>query len=212
MSCTYPLTCFCVVVEDPATVNGRKGRLGPCNHTSVGQGPEEPSCLPECRRIPWRRCSHQEPAGMDFSTDWWIRSNLWVSFLTSSAIISNQIIRIRSNLYGIGTIPLLGTDKEFKKVKILVDITCNDELLKKNHPGHNPIYPCWPWSIYQASLDIDRAIGQEVKSKFKLQRHGIVVCWVYDGLGDRSIVLKLFKLYLWRPDFMLFPRESPEFS
>lgn len=46
----------------------------------------------------------------------------------SSAIISNLIFRIRSNLYAglIGSDPLLGVDKEFKKVKILIDIICND--------------------------------------------------------------------------------------
>ena len=40
----------------------------------------------------------------------------------SSAVISNSIIRIRSNLYRdfVGSDPLLGVDKEFKKVKILV--------------------------------------------------------------------------------------------
>ena len=34
---------------------------------------------------------------------------------------SNSVIRIRSNLYGgrVGTIPLLGVDEKFKKVKIL---------------------------------------------------------------------------------------------
>ena len=43
--------------------------------------------------------------------------------------ISNSIIRVRSNLYYdlIGTYPLLGVDDEYKKVKILVCITCNDE-------------------------------------------------------------------------------------
>ena len=48
----------------------------------------------------------------------------------SSAIFSNLIIiRIQSNLYAgiLGSDPLLGVDKEFKKVKILVGITCNDE-------------------------------------------------------------------------------------
>ena len=52
-----------------------------------------------------------------------------MSFLMSSVIFSDLIIRIRSNLYaGIKEHdPLLGTDKESKKVKILVDITCNDE-------------------------------------------------------------------------------------
>lgn len=53
-----------------------------------------------------------------------------MSFLMSSVIFSDLIIiRIRSNLYaGIkGHDPLLGMDKESKKVKILVDITCNDE-------------------------------------------------------------------------------------
>jgi hypothetical protein len=46
-----------------------------------------------------------------------------------SAIFSNLIIRIRSNLYAgrVGAVPLLGVDEGFKKVKILVDITCNDE-------------------------------------------------------------------------------------
>ena len=47
----------------------------------------------------------------------------------SFAIFSNLIIRIRSNLYAgfVGSNPLLGADKEFQKVKILIDITCNDE-------------------------------------------------------------------------------------
>ena len=47
----------------------------------------------------------------------------------SSAIFSNLIIRIRSNLYAglIGSDPLLGSDKGHKKVKIPVDITCNEE-------------------------------------------------------------------------------------
>ena len=38
------------------------------------------------------------------------------------------IIRIRSNLYPglVGSDPLLGVDKEFQKVKILVDVTSND--------------------------------------------------------------------------------------
>ena len=47
----------------------------------------------------------------------------------SSAIISNVIIRIRSNLYPglVGSTPLLGVDKEFKNVKIVVDITCNND-------------------------------------------------------------------------------------
>ena len=46
----------------------------------------------------------------------------------SSAIFSNLIIRIQSNLYvGItGIDPLLGVDKD-SNVKILVDITWNDE-------------------------------------------------------------------------------------
>ena len=49
----------------------------------------------------------------------------------SSAIFSNLIIRIRSNLYtGItGIDPLLGVDSSYEdmKVKILVDITWSDE-------------------------------------------------------------------------------------
>ena len=46
----------------------------------------------------------------------------------SSAIFSNLIIRIRSNLYTAfdGIDHLLGVDNELK-VKILVDITWNDE-------------------------------------------------------------------------------------
>ena len=53
----------------------------------------------------------------------------WVSGCHLAIIISNLINRIQSNLYddSIGTIPLLGVDTEFKKVKILVGITCNDE-------------------------------------------------------------------------------------
>ena len=49
--------------------------------------------------------------------------------MSSAIITSNLINRIQSNLYGdeTGSIPLLGVDKEFKKVKILVGITCNDE-------------------------------------------------------------------------------------
>ena len=49
--------------------------------------------------------------------------------MSSAIITSNLINRIQSNLYddSIGTIPLLGVDTEFKKVKILVGITCNDE-------------------------------------------------------------------------------------
>ena len=46
-------------------------------------------------------------------------------------IMSNLIIRIRSNFYnGLdGSDPLLGVDKDIKKVKILlvVGIICNDE-------------------------------------------------------------------------------------
>ena len=45
-------------------------------------------------------------------------------------IMSNLIIRIRSNLYTglVGTDPLFGVDKEIKKVKILVvGIICYDE-------------------------------------------------------------------------------------
>ena len=46
----------------------------------------------------------------------------------SSAIFSNLIIRIESNLYAGVTdmVPLLGVDKD-SNVKILVDITWNDE-------------------------------------------------------------------------------------
>ena len=49
--------------------------------------------------------------------------------MSSAIIISNLIIRIRSNLYvgRLGSDPLLGVDKDFEKVKILADITCNDE-------------------------------------------------------------------------------------
>ena len=47
----------------------------------------------------------------------------------SSAIFSNLIISIQSNLYPevFGSDPLLGTDKENKKVKIRVNNTCNDK-------------------------------------------------------------------------------------
>ena len=66
-------------------------------------------------------------------------------FLDSSAIIiSNLINRIHSNLYSgmVGSFPLLGLDKEYKKVKTLVGINCNDEQLNFFHPGYNPIRSC----------------------------------------------------------------------
>ena len=49
----------------------------------------------------------------------------WVFLIVFAIIISDLItIRIRSNLYAglIGSIPLLGAEKEFKKVNILLDI------------------------------------------------------------------------------------------
>ena len=77
-----------------------------------------------------------------------------------------MIIRIRSNLYGniVGSDPLLGVDKDFKKVKIAVDITCNNEKLNFFfHPDHNPTYPCCQRSTSEASLEIAGTIEQEVK-------------------------------------------------
>jgi hypothetical protein len=161
VSWSYALTCFCVAVENSATVNWRKRWLGiPYNCTSALQ--RYPSYLPGCRQIPWPSFSHQEPAGMEFWTGPRIWSTLCVSFLNVfCSFFSNLIIRIRSNLYAgrVGTIPLLGVDEKFKKVKILVDITCNWWITNVSFtPGHNPIYPCCRSSTSQAGLEIARTI------------------------------------------------------
>ena len=129
--CTYSLTCFCFAVDYQLDTGGKTWLAIPYNCTSFLTG--DPSCLPGCRSIPWPSFSHQEPAGLEFSTDSSIGVCLWVSFLMSSANFSNLITRIVSNLYVglVGAIPLLGVDLESKdlNVKTLVNITRNDELL-----------------------------------------------------------------------------------
>ena len=62
VSCTYPLTCFCVVVENPATIGRRQWLAMPYNCTMGLQGWY--SCFPGCRWTPWPSFSHQEPASM----------------------------------------------------------------------------------------------------------------------------------------------------
>ena len=95
----------------------------------------------------------------------------WVFLIVFAIIISDLItIRIRSNLYAglIGSIPLLGADKEFKKVNILLDIMIKLWMTKTFfHLGRNPTYPCCSASTSEASLEIAWTDQQELKSRSK---------------------------------------------